>query len=67
MKDLALMGVGCGYGGQVVVTDMDSIEASNLTRQFLFRAKHIDMQKAEVAASVAKQFNPALNVVAMTG
>ena len=66
MKELALMGVGCGTG-HVTVTDMDSIEASNLTRQFLFRAKHIDCQKAEVAAEVAKCFNPSFNVTAMTG
>ena len=66
MKELALMGVGCNTG-HVTVTDMDSIEASNLTRQFLFRAKHIDCQKADVAAEVARSFNPSFKVTAMTG
>ena len=66
MKELALMGVGC-RGGHVTVTDMDSIEASNLTRQFLFRAKHIDAQKSAVAAEVVTVMNPEFNVTALTG
>lgn len=36
LKNLALMGV-----SQVTVTDNDTIEKSNLNRQFLFREKDI--------------------------
>lgn len=32
LKNWAMMGVGCGEGGQIHVTDMDHIEKSNLSR-----------------------------------
>jgi ubiquitin-activating enzyme E1 len=37
LKNFAMMGMGCDKDGAVYVTDMDSIEKSNLNRQFLFR------------------------------
>lgn len=48
LKNLALMGV-----GRVVVADDDTIETSNLNRQFLFRKHDVGKSKAVVAASVA--------------
>lgn len=36
-----MIGLGCGPAGKVTVTDMDSIEISNLSRQFLFRKEHV--------------------------
>jgi ubiquitin-activating enzyme E1 len=41
IKAFAMMGVGCGQTGLVSTTDNDSIEPSNLNRQFLFRNHHI--------------------------
>ena len=40
LKNWALMGVGAGRG-MIHITDMDRIERSNLSRQFLFRDEHI--------------------------
>lgn len=41
LKNFALMGVGIGPNGSVTVTDDDTIEKSNLSRQFLFRNRDI--------------------------
>ncbi|KAL7581830.1 hypothetical protein ACA910_022351 [Epithemia clementina (nom. ined.)] len=62
LKNWALMGVGCGPKGHVYVTDMDRIERSNLSRQFLFRNSDIDKFKSATAAAAAKAMNPALNI-----
>lgn len=41
LKNLAMMGVACGEGGLIKITDMDQIEVSNLNRQFLFRRRDV--------------------------
>ena len=41
---------GCSPAGGIIITDMDLIEKSNLSRQFLFRPQHIKCQKSTVAA-----------------
>jgi ubiquitin-activating enzyme E1 len=46
LKNFAMMGMGCDKDGGVYVTDMDSIEKSNLNRQFLFRSWNIGVSFA---------------------
>lgn len=41
LKNYAMLGIGTAEAGRVVITDNDIIEMSNLSRQFLFREKHI--------------------------
>jgi ubiquitin-activating enzyme E1 len=66
LKTFALMGLGCGQGGSVTVTDNDNIEISNLNRQFLFRKPDVGKSKAECASAKAKDVNPAFNVKTYT-
>eukprot|EP00662_Eupelagonemidae_sp_cell21_P048600 gene48600-54446_t len=44
-------------GGTLHVTDLDRIEVSNLSRQFLFRAENVGQQKSVCAAARAKKMN----------
>ncbi|XP_058260101.1 ubiquitin-like modifier-activating enzyme 1 isoform X1 [Hemibagrus wyckioides] len=62
LKNFALIGLGAGEGGHITVTDMDSIERSNLNRQFLFRSEDIGRQKSEVAAEAVRKINPSINI-----
>jgi ubiquitin-activating enzyme E1 len=64
LKNWALMGVGCGPKGHVHVTDLDRIEKSNLSRQFLFRNTDINEFKSTTAAKAAKVMNPDLQITA---
>ena len=65
LKGLAMMGIACGPNGKVTCTDMDRIEISNLSRQFLFRARHVGKPKSITAAAAAKEMNPSFNVEAL--
>jgi len=62
LKGISLMGVATGSRGKVWVTDMDRIEVSNLSRQFLFRQEHVGQPKSICGAKVVKSWNPALNI-----
>ena len=60
LKNWSMMGLGAGAKGIVHVTDLDTIEKSNLNRQFLFRAKDLGKFKSEVAAEAVANMNPDL-------
>lgn len=60
LKNWAMMGLGCGPAGLITVTDLDTIEKSNLNRQFLFRAKDLGGFKSEKAAAAVIEMNPDL-------
>ncbi|CAF0891592.1 unnamed protein product [Didymodactylos carnosus] len=62
LKNFAMMGIGCQKNGAIYVTDMDSIEKSNLNRQFLFRQWNIGQMKSKVAAEAVKQMNSDVNI-----
>ncbi|KAL7095252.1 hypothetical protein ACP275_10G012300 [Erythranthe tilingii] len=65
LKNVALMGVSCGDGGKLTITDDDVIEKSNLSRQFLFRDWNIGQAKSTVAATAASFINRRLNIEAL--
>jgi len=48
LKNFAMVGMGCDKDGGVYLTDMDSIEKSNLNRQFLFRSWDIGVSFSKI-------------------
>ena len=61
LKNWAMMGLGSGERGHIFITDLDTIEKSNLNRQFLFRPKDVGSFKSEAARRATVEMNPALN------
>lgn len=59
LKNLVLTGF-----GEIHIIDLDTIDLSNLNRQFLFRQEHLKKSKALVAKDVAQRFNPNVKLVA---
>ncbi|KAI5795539.1 hypothetical protein EDC01DRAFT_54529 [Geopyxis carbonaria] len=53
LKNLVLTGF-----GEIHIVDLDTIDLSNLNRQFLFGMNHIKKSKALVAKETAGKFNP---------
>lgn len=62
LKNWALLGLGSGPNGHITVTDNDTIERSNLNRQFLFRPKDVGQPKSETAAAAVRAMNPSYTV-----
>ncbi|TVY68819.1 Ubiquitin-activating enzyme E1-like [Lachnellula suecica] len=59
LKNLVLTGF-----GEIHIVDLDTIDLSNLNRQFLFRHEHIKKSKALVAKEAAHAFNPKVKIEA---
>lgn len=59
IKNFSMMGV-----GNIVITDMDHIEKSNLSRQFLFRTADIGKPKSVIATEKGKCMNPFVKIEA---
>jgi ubiquitin-activating enzyme E1 len=62
LKNLASMGVGTKKDGKVIVTDMDTIEKSNLSRQLLFRDSDIGKFKSAAAHEAVVRLNPSIQM-----
>ncbi len=55
------MGFSVNKGKKVTVTDNDSIEVSNLNRQFLFRKNNVGHSKSKIACEAIRKMNPSFN------
>ena len=66
LKNFAMMGFcTADEKSKFTVTDNDSIEISNLSRQFLFRKKDVGTSKAVTASKSVKLMNPKFNVTGL--
>ena len=52
---------------RVKIIDLDTIDVSNLNRQFLFRREHVDKSKAEVLREQIINQNPTMQIDAYIG
>mmetsp|Transcript_36108 Transcript_36108/g.46540 ORF Transcript_36108/g.46540 Transcript_36108/m.46540 type:complete len:726 (+) Transcript_36108:2119-4296(+) len=80
LKNAALIGLGAAEASPIqkdkvvgvadnrglVVTDMDTIEKSNLNRQFFFRSTHVGSYKSTVACQATKDMNPLMKITSLT-
>lgn len=66
LKNLAAMGAGTTKKGVIVVTDMDTIERSNLSRQLLFRDADVSNFKSKAAEEAISRLNPSVRIESHT-
>ncbi|KAH9838037.1 uncharacterized protein C8Q71DRAFT_574651 [Rhodofomes roseus] len=62
LKNIVLTGF-----GDITLLDLDTIDLSNLNRQFLFKKKDVKQSKALVAARTASAFNPNVKITPIHG
>lgn len=60
LKNLVLTGF-----QDIVVLDLDTIDVSNLNRQFLFRQRHVGLSKSKVAREAILAMNPDVKIEAL--
>lgn len=60
LKNFAMLSLCTEEKGNLTITDPDHIENSNLSRQFLFREKHLRKPKSKTSAAAVIQMNPLL-------
>ena len=53
LKNFAMMGLAAGPGGDLTVTDMDTVALSNLHRQLLYRSADISVRHRGVRAELS--------------
>ncbi|XP_040582050.1 SUMO-activating enzyme subunit 2 [Lepeophtheirus salmonis] len=57
LKNIVLVGF-----ANIEVIDLDTIDVTNLNRQFLFQKRHVGKSKSTVARESALKFNPDVNI-----
>lgn len=62
LKNFAMLNIATAPNTKLTFTDMDTIEKSNLSRQFLFRSHHVGLNKATVARESVIEMNPQMNI-----
>ncbi|KAI0916109.1 hypothetical protein AcW1_010036 [Taiwanofungus camphoratus] len=62
LKNIVLTGF-----GHITLLDLDTIDLSNLNRQFLFKKKDVKQSKALIAAKTASAFNPNVRITPIHG
>jgi ubiquitin-like 1-activating enzyme E1 B len=60
LKNLVLTGF-----KNITIIDLDTIDTSNLNRQFLFQKRHVGQSKSKVARESALEFVPSANIEAI--
>tara|TARA_B110000211_G_C14084595_1_gene556098 strand:- start:2075 stop:4090 length:2016 start_codon:yes stop_codon:yes gene_type:complete len=65
-KNMALMGFSQTNKSSLTITDMDTIELSNLSRQFLFQPEDINSYKSETIKAKLGTYCPRMNITSLT-